>query len=105
MLCHIPLWYTRDIFPAQGRWECHDVCRRLWVPTLKEAGVQLVISGHTHAFAWLPAGEDQPIAQLIGGGPQPRQATFIQGSATRDTLAVTMSRLDGSVLESLSFKA
>ncbi len=23
LFCHIPLWFTRDIFPTQRRWECH----------------------------------------------------------------------------------
>ncbi|MGE3310364.1 MAG: metallophosphoesterase [Limisphaerales bacterium] len=97
LFCHIPLWFTRDIFPTQRRWECHDVCRRLWVPTLAEAGVKLVISGHTHSPRWMPVGEGQPIGQLIGGGPQPSQATFIRAEATREELRVTQIRLDGSV--------
>jgi hypothetical protein len=43
----------------------------------------------------MPAKEDQPIAQLIGG-PQPKYATFIQGTATRDTLRLKMTKLDGA---------
>ena len=59
-------------FPTHRRWECHNVCRELWVPTLVEAGVKLVVSGHTHDYRWMPAKEGQPIAQLIGGAPQPQ---------------------------------
>jgi hypothetical protein len=29
LFCHIPLYFTRDIFPTQQRWECHDLCRAL----------------------------------------------------------------------------
>lgn len=105
LFCHIPLWFTRDIFPTEQRWECHDFCRKLWVPTLVKAGVKLVVSGHTHDARWMPAREGQPIAQLIGGAPQPRFATFIQGTATRETLTLKMSKLDGSVLHDITLKA
>jgi hypothetical protein len=105
LFCHIPLWFTRDIFPTQGRWECHDVCRKLWAPKLAEAGVKLVVSGHTHDYRWMPAQSGQPMAQLIGGGPQPRYATFIHGTATRETLTLKMSKLDGTVVAEVTLKA
>ncbi len=105
LFCHIPLWFTRDIFPTQRRWECHDVCRKLWVPQLAAAGVKLVVSGHTHDHRWMPAKEGQPIAQLIGGGPLPRYATFIQIAATRDALTVKMTKLDGTVVADATMKA
>jgi hypothetical protein len=105
LFCHIPLYFTRDIFPQQHRWECHDICRALWVPTLVEAGVKVIISGHTHDFRWMPAKKGQPIAQLIGGAPQPRFATFIQGNATRERLALKMTKLDGTVVADVMFKA
>lgn len=96
LFCHIPLWFTRDIFPTEGRWECHDFCRRLWLPILSEAGVRLVVSGHTHDFRWMPATDNQPIAQLIGGGPHPRYATWIRGTATSQSLSLEMLKLDGT---------
>lgn len=105
LFCHIPLWFTRDIFPTEKRWECHDVCRSLWVPDLVKAGVKLVVSGHTHDYRWMPARDGQPIAQLIGGAPDPRYATFIQGSVTRDILKLKMSKLDGTVLHDITLKA
>lgn len=105
LFCHIPLWFTRDIFPTHQRWEAHHFCRELWLPTLVEAGVKLVVSGHTHDFRWMPAKPGQPIAQLIGGGPVPRFATLIQGTATRDTLALKMTRLDGTLLHEVKLNA
>lgn len=102
LFCHIPLWFTRDIFPTHGRWECHDVCRKLWLPGLLEAGVKLVVSGHTHDARWMPAHPGQPIAQLIGGGPQPGSATFIHGRATREGLTLKMTKLDGTVIENVN---
>jgi 3',5'-cyclic AMP phosphodiesterase CpdA len=105
LFCHIPLWFTRDIFPQYKRWEFTPVCREAWLPSLLEGGVKLVISGHTHSPVWMPAKDGQPIGQLIGGGPQPRSATVIQGSATKDLLAVTMKKLDGSTLAEVAIKA
>lgn len=105
LFCHIPLRFTRDIFPAQKRWECHDVCRGLWASTLAEAGVKVVVSGHTHDHRWMPVREGQPIGQLIGGGPQPGRATLIHGHATVDTLQLRMTKLDGTELHRIEFKA
>jgi predicted phosphodiesterase len=96
LFCHIPLYYTRDIFPEQRRWEAHDYCRSLWVPALVEAGVKLIVSGHTHSPRWMPAKDGQPIAQLIGGGPSVTSGTLLHGTASKKTLAVKMTRLDGA---------
>jgi hypothetical protein len=104
LFCHIPLWFVRDIFPKYQRWEFHPVCREAWLPTLLEAGVKLVVSGHTHDPVWMPAKEGQPLGQLIGGGPHPKYATIIQGSVTRDALSLTMKKLDGTVLAEVSLK-
>jgi acid phosphatase type 7 len=104
LFCHIPLYFTRDIFPTHQRWECHNVCRELWVPTLVEAGVKLIISGHTHDHRWMPAKDGQPIAQLIGGAPQYQHATLIQGTVTREILKVEMSSLDGTVVADVQLK-
>ncbi len=46
----------------------------------------------------MPAHEGQPIAQLIGGAPQPKFATFIQGTATKTELKISMIKLDGTVV-------
>ena len=67
--------------------------------------MKLVISGHTHDCLWQPAKDGQPIAQLVGGAPQPRYATFIQGTATRDTLTLKMSKLDGTEVADVTIKA
>jgi len=105
LFCHIPLYFTRDIFPEHQRWECHHLCRELWMPALVDAGIKLIISGHTHDHRWMPAREGQPIAQLIGGGPQPAGATFIEGKATREKLVVKMTRLDGTVVADVTLQA
>lgn len=105
LFCHIPLWFIRDIYPQHQRWEFTPVCRDLWLPTLQEAGVKLIVSGHTHDPRWLPAKDGQPLGQLIGGGPQPRAATIIHGVATQEKLNVTMSKLDGTVMAEFEIRA
>jgi len=88
---------------------CHltspDWDRELWAPTLVEAGVKLVVSGHMHNYLWMPATDGQPVAQLVGGGPQPRFATLIQGTATKTALKLSLSKLDGTVINDITLAA
>jgi acid phosphatase type 7 len=104
MFCHIPLWFKN---PKAGpnSFTGTKYCRELWTPILAEAGVKLVVSGHTHNYLWMPASDGQPIAQLIGGGPQPRYATFIQGTATKSELKLKMTKLDGTVINDITLAA
>lgn len=76
LFCQIPLWFNHPRTPNSDSTK-HG--RELWAPTLIQAGVKLVVSGHTHDHLWMPAKDGQPITQLIGGAPQPRHATYIQG--------------------------
>ncbi|QDT54263.1 Calcineurin-like phosphoesterase [Caulifigura coniformis] len=103
LFCHIPLFWIRES-PKEGPWESADLCRDAWLPLLKEGGIQLIVSGHTHQHRWLPAGSERPIGQLIGGGPKPPAATFTEGIATSERLAITMRNLQGKVLHSVELK-
>lgn len=96
LFCHIPLWFNHPRIPNNA-FDGHKYCREHWTLTLVEAGVKLVISGHTHDYLWMPAKEGQPIAQLIGGAPQPKFATLIHCTATRDKLQFKMTKLDGTI--------
>lgn len=95
LFCHIPLWFKHPRIPNS---DGTKYCRELWASTLVEAGVKLVVSGHTHDYLWMPAQDAQPIAQLIGGAPQPKSATLIQGTATKTELNIKMIKLDGTVV-------
>lgn len=97
LFCHIPLWWYET--PADADfWYFSPVCRDAWLPLLQQAGIQLVISGHTHRATWLPSSSDQPIGQLIGGGPKPEAATIIEGMANETGLTLTSKSLAGKIL-------
>lgn len=104
LFCHIPLWFNHPKIP-NNPFEGAKFCRDLWLPTLQAAGVKLVISGHTHDYLWMPAGDGQPIAQLIGGAPQPKYATFLHATATNEKLTLKMTKLDGTVVADVVLSA
>ncbi|MFO0840832.1 MAG: metallophosphoesterase [Gemmataceae bacterium] len=104
LFCHIPLWWVRDRKGIDW-WEYSRPCRDAWEPLLAAAGVKVVVSGHTHDHTWMPAGKGQSIGQFVGGGPQPRHATVIHGTATRKALTLKMSKLDGAVVAEVTLKA
>ncbi len=104
LFCHIPLWFKHPKIP-NNPFDGAAFCRDLWTQALVEAGVKLVVSGHTHDYIWQPAKEGQPIAQLVGGAPQPKYATFIHGTATRTELKLKMTKLDGTVVGDVTLKA
>jgi len=104
LFCHLPLWFEHPKLP-NNRFKGHLHCRKLWLPTLLEAGVKVVVSGHTHDYVWMPAKEGQPLAQLVGGAPNPKYGTFIQGTATREVLKLKMTKLDGTVISDVSLPA
>lgn len=81
--CHIPLFdgdpksNPGDVAPADAapgydynfaNWQ--RTCARLWEPSFRKAGVQLVIAGHTHAFRCDQPSGDRAWTQIVGGGPE-----------------------------------
>lgn len=104
LFCHIPLWWIDD-GKKRDFWMFSEVSRDAWLPLLEKAGVQIVISGHTHNASWMPKSAQQPIGQLIGGGPRKEIATIIEGVADQKTLTLTCKSLDGKVLHEIKIPA
>ena len=77
--------------------------RAKWHDLLVKAGIDLIIAGHTHRYAFLEADATRPFAQLTGGGPRPEAATLIQGRATTNELVVMMTKLDGTSIGRYTF--
>ena len=101
VFCHIPLRWTRE--PEETRYEAGEydhfarASREAWHDALVAWGAQVVISGHTHRPAWIPANAEFPYAQMVSGGPRPESAHWIEGKAGADGLNLVMRDLDGGI--------
>jgi predicted phosphodiesterase len=99
VFCHIPLRWT-DEGPqdyARGGFDRHSGrSRAAWHAALVAWRTQLVISGHTHRPAWLPPTAEFPYGQLIGGGPTPTAATWMEAQADARRLHIAVRGLDGA---------
>lgn len=106
VFCHIPLrWVDESVvdYDAEGYDWFSRASRDAWHDALVGWGAQVVVSGHTHYQAWLPATEELPYAQLVSGGPDAdptsdEAAAWIDGEASPDGLVLTMRDLAGTVL-------
>jgi 3',5'-cyclic AMP phosphodiesterase CpdA len=106
VFCHIPLRWIDETAPdydGDGYDWFSRMSRDAWHESLVTWGAQLVVSGHTHLPAFLPATDDGPYAQLVAGGPDPdpaadEAATWIELAADESALTVTMRTLDGAVV-------
>lgn len=108
VFCHIPLRWKEEkpVDYAKGGYDNYSLrSRNLWHASLVKWKTQVVISGHTHEAAWLPATQEFPYAQLVGGGPKPKAATWLEGAAEGGKLKLTTRDLDGKVLLESEFKA
>ena len=72
--CHIPLY---DANPAHNAGdaidegmaaEWHRPCAQMWGPLFEKAGVNLVITGHTHRFRHDPPGDGRTWDHIVCGG-------------------------------------
>lgn len=75
---------------------------KLWLPSLKEASFQAVLSGHTHRHRLDEATDEMPVVQFVGGGPQLKRATLTVIDAAhedgRDKLDIRIIDLEGKLL-------
>lgn len=99
--CHLPLrWPDDRAQEALADTENTDYKRvhgrNQWHAPLVKWGVRAIISGHTHRWAHIPADADYPYAQIIGGGPNPKQARLLRCHCTTKTLRITAHTMDGA---------
>ncbi|MCK4564387.1 MAG: metallophosphoesterase [Verrucomicrobia bacterium] len=109
VLTHIPLWRTKD----WGR----PYMRDLWLEGLEKNQVDLIISGHTHVYEFIPKNTPKAkltdpvrdphppsnsIPQLIGGGPSDSRATVILGAYDQGKLMIQMEDMSGKILVKFS---
>jgi len=81
---HIPLYNA-------GEWHGTQHCREAWGSILNDAGIDLMVSGHTHVYGVHPAEKGKhnyPI--VIGGGPKDGKRTLIRVVADKEALKLEM---------------
>ena len=106
--CHIPLFDSDptsnpgDIYPNDtdpryrtdfASWQ--RACSKMWGPLFIKAGVQLVVTAHTHKYRYDAPVEDRPWAHLVAGGWRWNNArgqfqTVIEGKTENGKLKVTV---------------
>ncbi len=103
--CHIPLRGLdgqNDGTTLEGYASYCGFAAKLWLPILKQANCQAIVSGHMHRDRLDAASKDMPILQFVGGGPRPEQATLTVIDANDDgnqkSLAIRIVNLKGNVL-------
>ena len=108
VFCHIPLRWTTEVPDAgyeKGGYDAFSrFSREAWHEALVAWKAQVIVSGHTHSPAWIPGTADFPYAQLVGGGPQPERATWIEAKADASVLSFLMKNLKGEVVQQAEFK-
>lgn len=108
VFCHIPLRWKEEAADAgydQGGYDSFSrFSREAWHDSLVAWKTQIVVSGHTHEHAWLPGTEAFPYGQLVGGGPKPERATWIEAKADGTALTFTMKDLTGKVVHEVALK-
>jgi 3',5'-cyclic AMP phosphodiesterase CpdA len=96
VLVHMPLYGSND-------WHGPEHCRSQWADLINRAGVDLMISGHTHRQAVVaPQSGLNPYPVVIGGNPKEGGATLIRVHATPDRLTVTMLQDTGEIIKTFS---
>lgn len=106
VFCHIPLRWIEE--PAvdydSGGYDMFSrMSRDAWHDALVAWGAQVVVSGHTHAPAWLEPTAAFPYGQLVSGGPiadagSDEAALWVEGAASTSELVLTLRNLAGDVV-------
>lgn len=94
---HIPLYY--NVYDWHGPVHCREV----WGPILNEAGIDMLISGHTHVYGIHPAVKGQhnyPI--VIGGGPKDTKRTIMKVTADHQSFKLDMIDDIGKLVGTIS---
>lgn len=97
VLIHIPVWHSGD-------WHGPRHCREMFGDLLNEAGVDLMLSGHTHRYGIHPPDTDHNYTVMIGGGPIAGNRTLVQVDCTASNLHAKMVRDNGDLVGEVNLK-
>ena len=84
--------------PGEDKWYGPTRMRELISPTLKDAGLDVLVSAHTHMHRLVKPSEAHPYPILIGGGPNPKGATVILARVSAQGVSLVAYGHDGKAL-------
>jgi hypothetical protein len=105
VFCHIPLRWRDEKLPdySKGGFDhFSERSRTAWHKSLVAWKTQLIVSGHTHNVGWFPATEKFPYAQIVGGGPTLKAATWMEGQTDARGFNLKVRNLSGEVLHDVA---
>jgi len=91
VISHIPIFHSDDWHGTLHNRECFH-------PLFQKYKIDAMISGHTHQYGYYPADKDHHYPIFIGGGPKAGKRTIIDISGSAKSLAIRMTRDDGTEL-------
>lgn len=100
-VCHIPLRGLpghNDGTTLEGYASYSGMGAKLWLPILRKARFAAVISGHMHQHRIDDPTENEPVMQVVGGGPRPEGATLTIVHAEGGTAELRVEDLAGKTL-------
>lgn len=104
VFCHIPLRWKIEDEPNREYDSYSRRSREHWHEPLVAWGAQVIISGHMHEAHFMEGTREFPYAQLVGGGPRPEIATFMEGHANGERLRIAVKNLAGETLYQPEFR-
>lgn len=91
VISHIPIFHSDDWHGTLHNRECFH-------PLFQKYKIDAMVSGHTHQYGYYPADKDHNYPVFIGGGPKAGKRTIIDISGSAKSLAIRMTRDDGTEL-------
>lgn len=91
VISHIPIFHSDEWHGTLHNRECFH-------PLFQKYKIDAMISGHTHQYGYYPADKDHNYPVFIGGGPKAGKRTVIDISGSAKSLAIRMTRDDGTEL-------
>lgn len=91
VISHIPIFHSDEWHGTLHNRECFH-------PLFQKYKIDAMVSGHTHQYGYYPADKDHNYPVFIGGGPKAGKRTVIDISGSAKSLAIRMTRDDGTEL-------
>ncbi len=108
LFCHIPLrgipGDSDGTTLTGSAHHCGDGAQH-WLPILRAAKFHAIVSGHMHKWRVDDPTPNEPLTQIVGGGPAPKSATLIRVDCTSKELKIVMEDLQAQVLAERSWKS